>query len=74
MILACEEEPRHIFGIAGPAWDGKNPALVPLPIPANCALLGMMLYLQGLIVDSNPLSKVPLGLTEGMDMLIGNVK
>lgn len=63
-----------IFGIAGPAWDGQNPALVPLTLPPNCALLGALLHVQGLIADPTPLAKIPLGLTEGMDMLIGNVK
>jgi len=55
--------------IAGAPWAGPGtPSVFPVPLPDNPALLGSHVYFQGLMVD--PFGAFPLGLTEGIDLLV----
>ena len=66
--------------LSGTIWLGGSialafavlPALVSLPIPNDPAFLGLPLYAQGLLYDPTPGAAVEIGLTEAVELLIGN--
>jgi hypothetical protein len=62
-----------LIGVPGPAWDGSNPSVISARVPINCNLLGVSAYGQGLMVDLTS-SKTPVGLTEAVELKVGNVQ
>jgi hypothetical protein len=67
LLLATMPQPVQ----AGPStWDGANPAPLTLALPNNPALVGLGLYLQGVMIGSAG-SPVPIGLTEALRASVG---
>jgi hypothetical protein len=63
--------PGRLLGtvLLGPAWTGPgNPAPIPVPIPADCSLIGASLYAQGLM--ANPIGPLVLGLARAAELRI----
>lgn len=57
----------------GPPWPGPGtPAVISVSVPDNCQLIGRRAYAQGVILDTTSGAPVPVGLTEGVELLIGN--
>jgi len=53
-------------------WHGPGrPVETEVLLPANLALVGRTLYLQGALLDLRPRARVPLGLTEALELEIG---
>jgi len=49
----------------------SSPAPFNLPVPANPAVVGADLYVQGALVDPTPGASVLIGLTEALQLCIG---
>ncbi|MHC4513564.1 MAG: hypothetical protein ACYTGW_19980 [Planctomycetota bacterium] len=62
-----------LVGVPGPNWMG-SPSVIQIPLPLDCGLLGFTAYGQGLIADPSATAKVPVALTEAVELKIGNVK
>jgi len=59
--------PDPVLFLAGTPWTGPgSPVPFALPVPGNCALVGLALYAQGALLDPGATSGVPLGLTEAL--------
>lgn len=58
--------------VTGPAlWAGPgDPADVPLAFPNEPALVGVAVFVQGVLADGAPGASIPLALTEGMSTTI----
>ncbi len=57
---------------SGPAWTGPgSPTPAFVPIPFDCALIGVSVYLQGALRDPAAGAPIAIGLTEGLALTIG---
>ena len=65
--------PDPFSPILGPSlWAGVGfPAPLPIQVPQNANLIGLHVYVQGMLVDFTPGAAVPFGLTEALDVTIG---
>ncbi len=58
--------------VVGPLWTGPlAPASILLPVPGDCAFLGVKLYAQGVIVDPTFSAGVGIGLTDAVELELG---
>jgi len=58
--------------LSGAPWAGSGtPAPVALPLPFVPGLVGISVYVQGALLDFVAAQGVPVGLTEGVEVLIG---
>lgn len=71
-ILLSLSPPNPILTVGPVAWAGGTsaPALLPVTVPANPALLGLDVYAQGALIT--PLEGFALGLTNGLVLELGN--
>ena len=58
--------------VPGPAWTGSA-ANYPIPVPADCSIFNANLFAQGAILDATSV-RAPIGLTNAVDLVVGNVK
>ncbi len=71
-LLVSLAFPNPLDLLSGPFWTGAgNPASVDLAIPASSGLLGLSVYLQGVLWDVFPAAQVPFGLTTGVELTLG---
>ncbi len=62
-----------IVMLPGPTWGGVGtPAVFPLPIPVLPILVGLEVYFQAYLHDPMPAAPVPIGLTNGLNVTIGD--
>ncbi len=57
--------------LLGPPWSPGVPATFQLAVPAQCQLVGRVLWAQGALVDPNAPGGAKVGLTEGARIAIG---
>ena len=64
--------PANVLVLPGAPWAGAGQAAAfALPIPALPALVGSTLVAQGMIVDATPGSGAPLGVSVGIELVLG---
>ncbi len=64
--------PDPAVSLMGPLWSVPGvPAPIPLAIPSDAALVGLVAFGQGMILDPASTYGVKFGLTEGVEMPIG---
>jgi hypothetical protein len=71
-LLILVGGPNPLLQLAGPPWAGPLlPSPVQLPVPPLPSLIGVDLFLQGVLV--NPFGGGPtFGLTNGLEIKIGS--
>lgn len=57
--------------LAGPSWSAGTPAQVPITIPKLADFVGVSLFLQGAIIDFTPGARAPIGLTQAVELKMG---
>ena len=63
---------QFVLLIPGPTWAGPGqPVTFTVPVPANPALVGRDVFVQGLLVDPSAPPAALLGLSEGQRVVIG---
>ena len=70
-LLISIVPPNPAGGVVGPPLPAVGPALLSLPIVPSTSLLGVSIYLQGLVADPSAALGVRLGLTNGIEIVIG---
>ena len=59
--------------LKAPPWAGPGfPTTFNVPIPEDCSLVGITLFLQGVLLDPTPGAGVPIGLTRGVKIGLGS--
>ncbi|MEM7309904.1 MAG: plastocyanin/azurin family copper-binding protein [Planctomycetota bacterium] len=64
--------PNPILSLGPVAWDGANPASIPVAFPNNPQLVGFPLFFQGLMFDAGGTSGITFGATEGLAVTVGS--
>ncbi|MCA8941405.1 MAG: NHL repeat-containing protein [Planctomycetes bacterium] len=64
--------PFYVLALSGSPWQSAGtPVPMTLSIPYSCGLVGVRLFVQGVLLDPNPSSAVPIGLTGAAEVRIG---
>ena len=71
-LLISVTSPNPLIDFTGDLWMNAGPASVSVPMPTQLALLGVTVYVQGLIVDANVASGIPFGLTDAVSLTFQN--
>ncbi len=71
-LLISVSPPGFLFAQPGTPWYGPGtPSAFVLSFPPDPQLVGVSLYTQGTIVDPSPGAPVPIGLTDALQLTIG---
>ena len=71
-VLIDLASPWYVLAVQGQPWQGATiPSGITFAIPDSCDLVGVSLFVQGLLADANPGSSLPLGLTDAVEIRIG---
>ena len=71
-LLISTSGPNPFAVLSGEIWGGSGfPAIYSMPIPTDPVLAGVSVFAQGLIWDPAAIGGVELGLTDGLQLLIG---
>ena len=61
------------ISLTGPAWSGAGkPAPIEVNFPNDASLLGLVLYVQGGLIDKSPRALPAVGLTEALELTIAS--
>jgi hypothetical protein len=72
-LLLSYSKGNPVLSLVGPAWSGPGiPALIPVAVPADPLLIGVRVYVQGVMVDPSGAFGVKLGLTNALRLELGN--
>lgn len=70
LVRLVEPDPVHV--LVGRAWHTPGvPAPVTLEVPNNPMLVGQVVYAQGYLVDDSWTDGIRIGLTDALELLIG---
>ncbi|MEM7308014.1 MAG: hypothetical protein AAF682_15150 [Planctomycetota bacterium] len=70
-LLLSVAAPDPIGIVGGGFWAPGMPAPINVSTPASCSLLGVSVYVQGVLFDFTPGAAVPVALTEGVRVSVG---
>jgi plastocyanin len=72
-VLVGIQAPDPVLLVGPAVWTGAgSPAALNLPLPADPALVGQQLFLQGVLIDATFTSGVTYALTNGIEVTMGS--
>ena len=71
-LLLSYSKGNPVLSLVGPAWPGPGvPALIPVAVPADPRLIGVKVYVQGVMLDPSGSLGAKLALTNALRLELG---